>query len=113
MTAASLALAACEIWRPSGLDSAVEVVVAGPANRSFPTRMTQALGICLKLGASHTLHCDGRRLEYPAHALCIRPPGCVWSCGSTGAVGFVSIDIDPSGLPSEAFSGRMTFLSCS
>jgi AraC-like DNA-binding protein len=90
-------------------DGAIEIVVAAPAARSFPTRVSEGLGVCLKLGNAHTVQCDGRALTYPADAICVRYPGCVWSCEIT-RVGFVSIDIAPSLLPRGFATGPMRFL---
>jgi AraC-like DNA-binding protein len=75
--------------------------------RSFPTRLSPGLGVCLKLGPSHTPVADGRPVEFPAGSVIVRPPGCVWSSPPTAA-GFVSIDIGPSLLPAEASYRAMT-----
>ena len=45
---------------------------------------------------------------YPADAICIRPPGCVWS-SEAAAVSFLSVDIAREWLPNEGVSGAMTF----
>ncbi len=103
-----VALDGCRVWRP-GLG--VEMVAAAPADRSFPPRMNESLGVCLKLGPGHAVVADGRRLEYPAHAICVRPPRCVWSSASTGPTGFISIDVEPAQLPrGMARSAPMAFL---
>jgi AraC-like DNA-binding protein len=104
-----VALAGCRVWRPDGLDT-VEVVAAAPADRAFPARLAETLGICLKLGGAHTVLADGRRVDYPADAVCIRPPGCVWSCTSTGPAGFISVDIQRAALPRGMAPGPMSFV---
>jgi AraC-like DNA-binding protein len=96
------------------LDSAVEIVEATPGDRAFPDRVTNSLGLCLKLGSTpHGVKADGRALVYPPHAVCVRPPGCIWSTASTGRVGFLSIDIEPSLLPGGRVDGAMCFESAS
>lgn len=82
----------------------VEVTSAGLARREFPARVSEALGICLKIGPSHLVTADGRRLSYPADAVCVRPPGCVWST-TTEVNGFLSIDLPASFVP-DAVAGR-------
>jgi AraC-like DNA-binding protein len=81
------------------LGGLIEIAEAGPANRCFPDRVTERLGICLKTGPAHQLRADGRVTSYPANAICVRPPGCIWSVAATGPVGFISIDLAPSLLP--------------
>jgi AraC-like DNA-binding protein len=95
--------------RPGDLGGAVEVAVARPAWRSFPERVTDSLGVCLKIGAAHEVRADGKRLDYPAGSVCLRPPGCVWSTDSTGPVGFVCVDVARSLLPPDIGRGRMDF----
>ncbi len=80
-------------------DAGVEIVEADPANRAFPDRVNESLGICLKLGPEHDLWAEGRALRYPRDAVCARTPGSVWSVRATGPVGFVSVDIDREHLP--------------
>jgi AraC-like DNA-binding protein len=101
----AVALDGCQIWRPA---SHVEIVRADPRLRAFPTRTSNTLGICLKYGGSHKVRADGRSLTYPADALCIRPPGCVWS-SEPAAAGFLSLDIATSWLPDDGVTGTMTF----
>src|SRR5687767_8929609 len=97
MAGVSVALDGCRIEQV--LDGAAEIVEARPANRSFPDRITQSLGVCLKFGPAHDVRADGRRLRYPAGAICVRPPGCVWSSAATGPTGFLSLDLDRDALP--------------
>src|SRR5262245_57007810 len=87
-----VALAGCRISRPAVFEGGVEIVVARTATRGFPTRVSEGLGICLKSGPAHGVISDGRALSYPADAICVRYPGCVWSSEVTTG-GFVSIDI--------------------
>ena len=101
------ALDGCRIDRT--LDGTIEIARASAANRAFPARVTETLGICLKFGASHDVKADGRALVYPSEALCIRQPGCVWSTVATGPVGFLSIDIPKSLLPTDLIADRMLF----
>jgi len=90
----------------------VEIVRASAVTRVFPTRITQSLGICLKLGAEHAVSSNGKQLRYPADALCVRAPGCVWGC-EPAPVGFLSIDIASAALPEDIGRRGMTFLpSC-
>ncbi len=95
----SVALASAAIVRPS-VSSGVEVMFAGPERRRFPPRLSETLGLCLKSGPAHIVRVDGRELTYPADALCVRLPGCVWEC-TTEVAGFVSIDI-PTGFFADA-----------
>lgn len=104
----SLGLAGCELDRPAAFDAGVEVVTASVVPRAFPTRVSSGLGICLKWGANHEVMAEGRSLVYPADALCIRTPGCVWS-SDAAAVGFVSIDVAPELLPREVGPSAMWF----
>src|SRR4051812_13926043 len=97
------------------LGGLIEIAEAGPANRCFPDRVTERLGICLKTGPAHRLRSDGRVTSYPANAICVRPPGCIWSVTATGPVGFISIDLAapllPAGIPrgaTMAFAPRDT-----
>jgi len=107
----STALAAVDtLVSPRGLNGAVELALAAPASRVFPTRRTSSLGICGKRGPAHHVRADGVTLEYPADSVCVRPPGCVWSSEPTGQVGFVSIDIAADALPEDPARGRMQFL---
>jgi AraC-like DNA-binding protein len=93
-----IALSGCRITRPAMFGGDVEVVTATPRLRGFPTHVNAGLGVCLKLGRSHAVRSDGRAVAYPADAVCIRHPGCVWS-SEPAAVGFVSIDVGPALLP--------------
>jgi AraC-like DNA-binding protein len=93
-----IALSGCRIARPAMFRGNVEVVTATPRLRGFPTHVNEGLGVCLKIGRSHAVRSDGRAFAYPADALCIRHPGCVWS-SEPAAVGFVSIDVAPALLP--------------
>jgi len=101
----AVALDGCRIWRPIG---SVEIVSADPRLRAFPSRISRTLGICLKSGGSHAVRADGRSLTYPADAVCIRPPGCVWS-SEAAVAGFLSIDIASEWLRDEDVDGTMLF----
>lgn len=79
--------------------------------RRFPDRVNETLGVCLKRGPAHEVRAFGRPLQYPADAVCVRPAGCVWSAAETGAVGFLSLDIQPAILADAAFTGAMGFCS--
>jgi len=103
------ALAGCSIVRPEGFGGAVEIVSAGSVARVFPTHVSGGLGVCTKTGAAHEVTCDGKRRTYPADALCVRAPGCVWSC-EAAPVGFLSIDVAPSHLPEDLAPHSMRFL---
>jgi AraC-like DNA-binding protein len=105
----ALALSGCEVSRPRDFDGAVEIVWASHAVRSFPARISNGLGICLKRGAAHAVRSDGRSLIYPANAVCIRFPGCVWS-SEAAAAAFVSIDVAPQLLPMDLAGRRMQFV---
>lgn len=92
------------------VDGAVELAEASPANRSFPARVTESLGICLKVGPDHRVVADGRVLVYPEGSICVRPPGCVWAAASTGLAGFLSLDIGSSLLPLGLAKRPMAFV---
>jgi AraC-like DNA-binding protein len=104
----TLALEDCKVWRPAVLGGRVEIVSAEAAPRSFPTRLSETLGVCLKRGAAHALKADGRDVVYPRNAVCIRPPGCIWT-SETAEVGFLSIDVSTDLLPPEGIHGAMIF----
>ena len=106
----SVALDGCVLLRPV---AEVEVVFAAAAERSFPTREEGNLGICLKRGPAHHLVADGRPRVYPADAISIRPPHCVWSAANTGPVAFLSIDVARSLLPESLRVDLMTFVPAS
>src|SRR5690349_5142495 len=106
--APSLALDGVRIDRV--LAATVEVTEAVPADRCFPDRVSDTLGVCLKLGAEHEVRADGRSITYPGDSVCLRTPGCVWATRSTGAVGFLSLDIEPAALPEAGVSGGMRFV---
>jgi AraC-like DNA-binding protein len=93
-----IALSGCRITRPAMFRGDVEVVTATPRLRGFPLHVNEGLGVCLKIGGTHAVRSDGRAFAYPADAVCIRHPGCVWS-SEPAAVGFVSIDVAPALLP--------------
>jgi AraC-like DNA-binding protein len=104
--ATSLALAAVErLVRPPDLGGAVELAIAAPKSRTFPTRLSESLGVCLKFGGAHAVRAEGRALAYPADSVCVRSPGTVWSTADTGPVGFLSIDVAPALLPAECRGG--------
>jgi AraC-like DNA-binding protein len=63
----------------------------------------------LKTGVAHGVTSDGRSLRYPADAICVRHPGCVWSSEVTTA-GFVAVDIAPGLLPHGLAYAPMRFL---
>lgn len=107
----NLALATVEsLTRPQEFEGTVEIAVATEASRSFPTRVTESLGVCLKFGPAHQVEADGRSLEYPANAVCVRPPGCVWSTANTGHTGFISLDLARVHLPADHRSRPMMFV---
>jgi AraC-like DNA-binding protein len=104
----SLGLEGCELGRPVAFDAGVEVVSAAAVPRAFPTRVSEGLGICLKWGAKHDVMAEGRSLVYPADALCVRTPGCIWS-SDAASVAFVSIDVATELLPGEVGPPAMRF----
>jgi AraC-like DNA-binding protein len=104
----AVALQGCRIARV--LDGAVEIVHASPADRAFPDRVNESLGLCFKAGPAHDVCADGRALRYPADALCIRTPGTVWSARATGPAGFLSVDVEPALLPEGGLVGAMRFV---
>lgn len=106
---ASVALAGCRITRPPTFAGHVEIVAARQAPRGFAARLSNNLGVCMKFGASHEVMSDGRHLVYPADAVRVRVPGCVWS-SEVADVGFLSIDIDSSLLPQSLRRQPMRFL---
>jgi len=99
----TVALSECRLDR--ALSGSVEIVEGPRANRQFPVRVSESLGVCLKSGPSHHVTVDGRDVIYPEDAISVRPPGCIWSVTSTGPVGFLSLDLGPSGLPSGLVRG--------
>src|SRR5262245_7935513 len=105
----SNALETC--WIESALGGSVQIVEAAPGDRKFTERLTETLGLCLKIGANHNVYTDGKILHYPENALCVRTPGCVWSVKSTGCVGFLSIDIAADLLPAGGLQGGMKFFA--
>src|SRR5262245_27261698 len=105
----SNALETCRI--DSALGGSVQIVEAAPGERKFAERLTESLGLCLKIGANHEVYADGRILHYPRNALCVRTPDCVWSVKSTGRVGFLSIDIAADLLPAGGLQGGMKFFA--
>jgi hypothetical protein len=100
-----IALAGCRILRPAAAPERIEVVSAAGARRRFPPRVSTTLGICLKHGPAYEVTVNGRRLVYPADAICVRGPGCVWS-SEPSTVGFLSVDISPTGWEDDDPSGR-------
>ncbi|MBC8071049.1 MAG: helix-turn-helix transcriptional regulator [Deltaproteobacteria bacterium] len=103
-----VALADCRIAR--AWDDGVEIVEGSPRPRAFPRRLSTGLGVCLKRsGLTHTVVADGRTLRYPGDAICVRPPGCVWSCDPVDAR-FLSIDFEPRLLPEDAVFAPMSLL---
>lgn len=107
---ALVALEACGVPRPPHLMEGAEIVQAAPSARVFPPRVSDYLGICLKIGDGHVVVADGKKLYYPSNAICVRPPGCVWSCSTTA--GFVSIDIASELVPDQRLPDTMAFLPC-
>jgi AraC-like DNA-binding protein len=93
-----VALDGCVIERPRDGGDAIEVVTADSRPREFPLRLSDTLGVCLKIGPGHVPMADGREVVFPAGAVLMRPPGCVWSSPRV-ACGFVSIDIAAAVLP--------------
>jgi hypothetical protein len=57
----SNALETCRI--DSALGGSVQIVEAAPGDRKFTERLTESLGLCLKIGASHDVHADGKILH--------------------------------------------------
>jgi AraC-like DNA-binding protein len=102
---ADVALAGCSIRRPL---PGVEVVVAAPALREFPAHVSAGLGVCVKYGGGHDVTGEGRWQRYPANAVSVRAPGCLWA-SEAGVHGFVSIDVAPELLPGDWTGGRMGF----
>jgi AraC-like DNA-binding protein len=102
-----VALAGVRIERV--LAATVEVTEAAPLDRRFPDRVSNTLGVCLKLGADHEVQADGRSVTYPRNSVCVRTPGCVWATRSTGNVGFLALDIEPAALPAGGVHGGMRF----
>jgi AraC-like DNA-binding protein len=103
----SNALQTCRL--DSALGGSVQIVEGASGDRKFSDRLTESLGVCLKIGENHDVQADGKVLQYPRNALCVRTPGCVWSVKSTGRVGFFSIDIGPELLPAGGLQGGMKF----
>ena len=108
--APAVALAATHLERPETLDGAVEIVVAGVAHRAFPTHLSTTLGLCVKTGPAHEVVADGRPVTYPADAVSVRAPGCVWASGP-GEHGFVSIDVHPGRLAGISTAPGMRFVN--
>jgi AraC-like DNA-binding protein len=112
--AASAALEDCRIQRVSFervASASVEIVEADAQNRCFGDRVTETLGLCLKLGPDHDVMANGKLLRYPRDTICVRGPGCVWATPSTGPVGFLSLDFDLELLPEAASSAVMRFVA--
>ena len=103
-----IALHGCRIERV--LDNTVEIVDAAIGNRSFPDRVNETLGVCLKSGPDHEVRADGRTRRYPADAICVRTPGTVWSTAATGCTSFLSIDVESTLLPEGGVTGAMRFV---
>jgi AraC-like DNA-binding protein len=106
---AVVALDGCTILRPEGFEGRVEIVEAQSVARAFPTHLSESLGVCSKTGGAHEVTSDGKSLRYPADALCVRAPSCVWSC-EAAPVGFLSIDFAASLLPDDVKPRSMRFL---
>jgi hypothetical protein len=87
----TIALQNVSVLRPLAAAN-IEVTIAGTDRRRFPPRLSETLGICLKRGPQHLVRVNGRELGYPADALCVRAPGCVWEC-TTEPCAFVCVDI--------------------
>ena len=104
-----VALANCSIHRPLHLPG-VEVIVAKPALRSFPARVSAGLGVCVKRGGAHDVRVEGRRERYPTDAVSLRTPGCLWS-SEPGVHGFVSVDVAEDLLPPEWSGAPMGFVA--
>jgi AraC-like DNA-binding protein len=90
----------------------VETTAAGVALREFPLHLSSGMGICVKVGPAHQVVAGGRRLTYPADAVCLRAPGCLWE-SRAGWHGFVSIDLPPELVPElgslRTLAGGMVF----
>jgi AraC-like DNA-binding protein len=108
-TPPEVGLSGCRIARPTELEGRVEIVTAEPAARTFPTRVSAGLGVCLKYGATHEVLVDGRRASYPTDSVSLRAPGCVWASGE-GVHGFLSLDVAPELLPADGIRGTMAFV---
>lgn len=104
-----IALADCGVWRPPALQGGVEIVTARAVPRAFPTRVSAGLGVCLKRGPAHRVRANGRELLYPSDAICVRAPGCIWSC-EAAPTGFLSIDIASALLPFDLDPRSMRYL---
>jgi AraC family chemosensory pili system transcriptional regulator ChpD len=104
-----VALDGCTIRRPCGFAGGVEIVMTRSIPRAFPTHVSEGLGLCLKLGVAHAVTSNGKAQTYPADSLCVRAPGCVWSC-EAAPVGFLSVDIALPLLPEDIGRQSMRFL---
>jgi len=105
----TVALSNCRIIHPAGFGGGVEIVHATHAARSFPVRVSDGLGVCLKVGAAHAVVSDGRAVTFPEDSICVRFPGCVWS-SELAAARFLSIDVAPELVPEDLGYQRMHFL---
>ncbi len=100
-------MAGCSIRRPRHLPG-VEIVVAGTGLRHFPAHLSAGLGVCVKFGGGHEVTVEGRRVHYPAGAVSVRAPGCLWA-SEPGVHGFVSIDVAAERLPGDWRGEPMSF----
>jgi len=94
---------------PCVLGETVEIIEATCVPTGIPVNTCDSLGICFKLGCGHDVWCEGRTMRYPDDAVCVRAPGCYWSCDPCRD-GFVSIDIPTVLLPEEMRADRMHFV---
>jgi len=106
-TVPSVGLTGVRVARARHL-AGVEIARAAVAARSFPVHVSPGLGICVKSGDSHRVVADGRRMDYPRDAVCLRPPGCIWE-SHKGRHGFVSVDLTPDLV--EEVVGEMTTIA--
>lgn len=104
----AIALAKTSLLRPPALHGGVEIVRADVAERAFPTHLSSGLGLCVKIGGDHGVVADGQSLVYPADAVSVRAPHCVWASGA-GRHGFVSLDIEPHLLRGISAASGMRF----
>jgi AraC-like DNA-binding protein len=109
LTVSTVGLQDCRVWRAAGASGFVEVVEAAPRLRHFPLRVERTFGVCLKFGEPNVAFSDGERLEVPADAILLRPPGCAWSAPPTKA-GFIALDFPMCELSEDVRLERMRWI---
>src|SRR5262245_66696793 len=67
-----LSLSGCCVSRPAGFGGGVEIVVASPERRVFPTRVSESLGICIKTGPSPDVRSHRPSVIYPGDSVRIQ-----------------------------------------